>query len=137
MPLPDSGLLTKKQLKVLELRSKGLTQREAAKELNTTRANISMIEWRARRRLAQARHTLRAYDTMQEDLRVEIREGTKLVDIPTKVLKVCDRRHVHLTATVVDVIKVIKSTKPYCITDGKVSQKFSLRIDRSGAIRAE
>jgi|SRR5208283_4392635 len=132
----ETGVLTKKQLRVLELRSKGSTQREVAKQLGTTRANISMIEWRARRRLAKARNTIRAYDMMQEDFKVEIREGTKLVDVSAKVLIACDKRHVHLQSTIADILKVIKS-KPDYIRDGRVSRRILLRVDRDGNLRSE
>src|SRR5208283_2765634 len=108
----ETGVLTKKQLRVLELRSKGFTQREVSRQLGTTRANISMIEWRARRRLAKARDTIRAYEMMQEDFEVEIRKGTKLADVSAKVFNTCNKRHVHLRSTIVDIIKVIKSLKP-------------------------
>jgi len=133
----ETGVLTKKQLKVLELRSKGLTQNEVARQLATTRANISMIEWRARRRLAKAKDTIRAYELMQEDFKVEIREGTKLADISAIVLKACDKRHVHLRSTIVDVVKVIKSLKPDCISDGMVIRKIALRVDKNGSLRSE
>ncbi len=96
-----------------------------------------MIEWRARRRLAKARETIRAYELMQEDFKVEIREGTKLADVSAIVLNACDKRHVHLRSTIVDIIKVIKSLKPDCISDGRVSRKILLRVDRDGSLRSE
>ena len=133
----ETGVLTKKQLKILELRSKGLTQRETARKLGTTRANVSMIEWRARRRLAKARETIRAYEMMREDFKVEIREGTKLAEVSAKILKACDKRHVHLRSTVVDIIHVIKSLKPDCIREGRVSRKILLRVDRDGNLLSE
>jgi HTH-type transcriptional regulator, fmd operon transcriptional regulator len=60
-----SGLFNQKQLKILRLRARGLTQLKVAKELGTSRANISMIEWRARRKLQKARETIRAYERLQ------------------------------------------------------------------------
>jgi len=131
------GVLTKQQLSVLELRSKGLTQREIARELDTTKANISMIEWRARRKIMLARETIRAYELMKGDLRIEIGEGTKLAGIRTKVLDMCDRRQVQLRSTVPDIIDVIKSLKPDCIEDGRVSRKILLRIGRRGDLHSE
>ena len=137
MPSSEAGVLTNKQLKVLELRSKGLTQREAARQLGTTRANVSMIEWRARKRLAKARDTIRAYELMQEDFEVGIREGTKLADVSAIILRICNKRHVHLRSTIVDIIKVIKSLKPDCIKDGRLNRKILLRIDREGDLSSE
>lgn len=38
------GLLTEKQYRILELRSKGYTQAQIAKILSTSRSNVSMLE---------------------------------------------------------------------------------------------
>jgi len=94
-----------------------------------------MIEWRARRRLAEARATIRAYELMQEDFKIEIRKGTKLSDVPAKVLNACDKRQVNLRSTDLDIMKDIKSSEPDCIKDGRVIRKISLTVDRNGTIR--
>jgi HTH-type transcriptional regulator, fmd operon transcriptional regulator len=63
--LANESLLNQKQWKILKLRSRGLTQLQTAKKLGTSRANVSMIEWRARKKLDKARETIQAYDALQ------------------------------------------------------------------------
>jgi len=58
------GLLKQKQWKILELRAKGFTQLETAKKLGTSRANVSMIEYRAKKKLERARETIQIYETL-------------------------------------------------------------------------
>jgi HTH-type transcriptional regulator, fmd operon transcriptional regulator len=59
------NLFNRRQWKILKLRANGLTQLETARKLRTSRANISMIEWRAKQKLKKARETLQAYEALQ------------------------------------------------------------------------
>ena len=71
------GLFNQKQWKILELRARGVTQLETAKKLGTSRANISMIEWRAKKKLDKARETIQIYEALQSSHRVSVDKGTK------------------------------------------------------------
>ena len=53
----------------MELRARGFTQLETAKKLGTSRANVSMIECRAKKKLKKARETLRIYDILHSSYR--------------------------------------------------------------------
>ncbi len=72
------SLFNQKQWKILELRARGFTQLETAKKLGTSRANVSMIEWRARRKLDKARATIQVYENLQSSRRVSVDRVTKL-----------------------------------------------------------
>ena len=63
------SLLNHKQWKILELRARGLTQSETARKLRTSRANVSMIEWRAKKKLDRARETIRTYDVLKSSMK--------------------------------------------------------------------
>ncbi len=58
------GPFNEKQWKILKLRARGFTQRETAKKLGTSRANVSMIECRLRRKLEKARETVNTYESL-------------------------------------------------------------------------
>ena len=131
------GLLTKKQLKVLELRSKGLSQAESARELGTTRANVSMIEWRARRNILKARQAVQAYEQMLMDFRIEIPKGTKLENISVIVLKACGKQHVNLQSSIEDVIRIVMSLKPNCVVGERTGRAISFRVGKNGKLLAE
>ena len=72
------GLFNQKQLKILKLRARGFTQIETAKELGTSRANVSMIEWRARKKLDKARETIQAYEALQSSHTVSVDKGNQI-----------------------------------------------------------
>ena len=50
--------LTSKEIQVLELRSKGLTQKEVAKKLGISQAAVSHFEKNALRKIDEAKKTL-------------------------------------------------------------------------------
>ncbi|MGI0085876.1 MAG: Tfx family DNA-binding protein, partial [Nitrososphaerales archaeon] len=81
-----SDLFTSNQFLILKLRSRGLTQLQTARQLETSRANVSMIEHRARNKLEKARATLRAYESIQSTHSVKVGAGTRLQEIPSFVL---------------------------------------------------
>ncbi len=71
-----------KQLKILKLRARGFTQRETAKKLGTSRANVSMVEWRLRKKLEKARETINAFESLLLSQKISVRksktgEGTR------------------------------------------------------------
>lgn len=52
-------MLTDKEIRVLELRQKGLTQVEVARRLGITQAAVSNFEKNAYRKIAEAKETLK------------------------------------------------------------------------------
>lgn len=85
------GFLTERQLEVLRLRREGLTHREIAEKLGTSRENVVMLEKRAIRKLELAKATLRFASTLGHCGKVELNPGTRMVDIPRKVLDEADK----------------------------------------------
>lgn len=51
-------MLTEKEIQVLELRAKGLTQKEVSKKLDISQAAISHFEKNALKKISEAKKTL-------------------------------------------------------------------------------
>lgn len=128
------GLFTTNQFQVLKFRSEGLTQVQTARALGTSRANVSMIELRARRRLDQARDTIRAYESVLSSHSVEVKRGTRLQQIPEIVLHEGDRYGIHLKSNIVDIIRMVKSLKPSCVAAGTTSRRILFTFSQSGKL---
>ncbi len=128
------GLLNQKQYMILRLRAKGLTQLETAHELGTSRANVSMIEWRARRKIEMARETLQAYESLQSSHALTVEKGTKLAEVPLMVLHEGDRRHVHIQSDLVEIVRLVRAVKPNCVRDGKTIRRITVRINERGKL---
>ncbi len=128
------GLFTPNQFHVLKFRSEGLTQVQTARALGTSRANVSMIELRARRKLGQARDTIRAYESVLSSHSVEVKKGTRLQQIPELVLHEGDRYGIHLQSNIVDIIRMVKSLKPPCVASGTTSSRLLFTFSQRGKL---
>lgn len=129
------GILTEGQYRVLVCRGKGMTQQETAVELGKTRANVSMIESRARRRVELADRTLEAYRSTLTDHILTVPKGTRFYDIPSAVLREGDRWGVHLKSNIVDIVRMVNETKPSCLEGGKTKRSIHFVFNRAGKLR--
>ena len=131
-----TGLFNQKQLKILKFRARGFTQLETAKELGTTRAYVSMIEWRARKKLDKARETIQAYEALQSSHKVLVPKGTKLAEVPLIVLHEGDRHHIHVRSDIVEIVRLVKALKPSAAKDGKTTRDLEIMINERGKLQA-
>ena len=112
-----------------------MTQSETARELHTTRANISMIELRARKKIRQARESLLAYQATLTDHSVRIPKGTRLYDIPSAVLGEGDRFGIHMQSNIVEIIRMAKSARPLCLEGGRTIRPITFVFNQKGKLR--
>ncbi len=128
------GLFNQKQLKILKFRARGFTQLETAKELGTTRANVSMIEWRARKKLDKARETIQAYEALQSSHVVSVEKGTKLAEVPVMVLHEGDKRHIHIRSDIIEIVRLVKAMKPAVVREGRLLRGLRFKINERGKL---
>jgi HTH-type transcriptional regulator, fmd operon transcriptional regulator len=128
------GLFNQKQLKILKLRARGFTQIETARELGTSRANVSMIEWRARKKLDKARETIQAYESLQSSHTVSVDKGTKLAEVPLIVLHEGDKRHIHIKSDIIEIVRLVKALKPVVVREGKILRGLEFKINERGKL---
>ena len=126
--------LTEVQYQVMLLRGRGLTQAETAKQLKTTRANVSMIELRARRRVAEARRTLEAFQSTLVEHSIRIPKGTRFYEVPAMVLKEGDRWGIHLQSNLVDIIRMVRQIRPTCLEGGRTTRALSFAFNPAGKL---
>ena len=128
------GFLNQKQYRILKLRARGFTQLEAAKELGTTRANVSMIESRARKKIQRARETLEAFESLQTSHSIVVEKGLKLAEVPRAVLHEGDRHHIHVQSDLVEIVRLVRAVKPSCVQDGKITRKIAIKMNERGKL---
>ncbi len=74
--MSGDSFLTEQQIRILRLRAQGgLKQSEIAELLGTSRANVSILERRALRKIEKARNTLLLWEQINSRLSVEVRKG--------------------------------------------------------------
>jgi len=128
------SFLTNTQIKVLKLRKKGLTQEEIAKMMDTSRANISMIEKRAKENVEKAKNTLKIYNDIIAPVKIIIKEGTDVFDIPKMVFKISDENDIHVKYSSLEILDLINKNAKECIDKRIVKKPFVINILESGEI---
>jgi HTH-type transcriptional regulator, fmd operon transcriptional regulator len=134
-PKLQLGYLTEKQFRILELRSRGFSQIEIARELNLSRASVSMIEGRAKKKVEKAKQTLKICNLIQTQHDITIEAGVRLLEIPMLVLQAADREGIHLRSNMVDILKMIKSRASNSLSpEGRTIKKLALSFNERGKL---
>ncbi len=88
--------LTRAQLRVLEFRAKGISQTEVARKLKTSRANVCILERRAKENIRRARETLRLATKIQAPVTVRIRPDEDIFIASKRLFRAADRAKIRV-----------------------------------------
>ncbi len=119
---------------VLRLRRSGLTQEEIARRIKTTRANVSLIEKRARENIDRSRETLKEWESIVSPVRVAIKKGTDVIKIPELVFAEADKQSIHVKSNSLDLITRIKKEKGNVISNRTLDEDMEIDITDSGEV---
>ena len=132
--MSNKSFLTKRQVMVLRLRQSGLTQEEIARRIKTTRANVSLIEKRARENIDRSRETLKEWESIVSPVRVAIKKGTDVIKIPELVFAEADKQGIHVKSNSLDLITRIKKEKGNVISNRTLDEDMEIDITDSGEV---
>ncbi len=133
----NTNLLTDRQIQVLKLRSRGITQERVARQLQTTRENISILESRARRNIKKAKATIEMLEDLGMATRIMIKPETPVLEISKIILKKADDANVRLQLDCVDLLEKIKIKAKNKIKAKKVVQPISVVLLPYGDLLVE
>ena len=128
------SFLTKRQIMVLRLRQSGLTQDEIARRIKTTRANVSLIEKRAKENIDRSRETLKEWESIVSPVRITIKKGTDVMKIPEIVFSEADKGGIHVKANSLDLIARIKKEKGSAISNRTLEEDMEVDITDTGEV---
>ncbi len=126
------GFLTELQLRVVKLRAKGMSLREVAAVIGTSHQNVSVAERRARENVRAAEETILAYRVATAAVKVIIREGTHLADVPRVVMEECDRAGVRLKGDFTLIFKLLRFSRTRCVDGNTLSRPVIVLVDKEG-----
>lgn len=132
----DSGFLTEKQLKILELRAQGYKQREIAELLGTTRENVAILEKRARENVEKARRTIIAFESLSP-VKVLLEEGEDLFSAPEKILRIADRHGIKVVHNKTSLIGMLRRHAGSRIQGNRIAGRVVVNLLRSGRVIVE
>jgi Tfx family DNA-binding protein len=122
----NTNLLTDRQIQVLKLRSRGITQERVARQLKTTRENVSILESRARRNIKRAKATIEILEDLGMATRIMIKPDTPVLEISKLILKKADDANVRLQLDCIDLLEKIKIKAKNKIKAKKVVSPISV-----------
>ncbi len=131
------GLLTEKQLKVLQLRRKGLSYREIAKLFKTSEENIYILEKRALTNIRKARETIEALKLMDMAVELKIPRGVKLSELPSRIYRVADGHGIKLNFNYVELLKEVADKVGEKLGDKMVLEDIMVYIFWDGSMIVE
>ena len=111
-----------------------MSQAETAEELHTTRANVSMIEWRARKKVEAARQILREYESTLTNHSVTVEKGSRPQEIPSLVLGDADKFGIHIQSNIVEIIRLVKALRPPVLENGMTTRPMTFVFNQRGKL---
>jgi Tfx family DNA-binding protein len=133
----NTNLLTDRQIQVLKLRSRGITQERVARQLKTTRENVSILESRARRNIKRAKATIEILEDLGMATRITIKPDTPVLEMSKLILKKADDANVRLQLDCIDLLEKIKIKAKNKIKAKKVISPISVVLLPYGDLLVE
>ena len=113
------SFLTEQQVEVLRQRREGKTQAEIAELLGTSRANVSLLEGRAKDNIERARETLREWEEISAPVKLRFPEGTDILEVPKEVFDATDENEIKIKS---DMLSLLARLKAEC--SGKLNNRI-------------
>jgi Tfx family DNA-binding protein len=128
----SATFLTDRQVEILKMKKKGMTQADIAKIERTTRGNICIIEKTALRNVERANNTIKLYKTLEAPVWLTIPVGTDLLDVPKMVFKAADKKRVKISIDSAMIIVKLKTQVPYKMHGRLITNEIDISADQHG-----
>jgi len=132
--MPKNTFLTEAQAQVLELRAKGLTQAKIARKLRTSRANVCILERRARDNIARAERTLKLAEKLRAPVVLEIKQGDDILEVPKRLFKAADAAKILVKLGTPDIIAKIREGARDKLHGRSATQSFDVVLTSKGEV---
>lgn len=130
------GFFTEQQVRVLKLRSRGLSLRQIAKIAGTSHQNIAIAEKRAIEKVRLAEKTILLYKLIYSPIRIVIEENTRLIEIPRIIIDEADKRNIHVRGDFTLIYKTLRYKTPDHVQGQKTVKPILVLIGKDGTIDA-
>ncbi|HIP89112.1 MAG TPA: Tfx family DNA-binding protein [Thermococcus paralvinellae] len=127
------SFLTEQQIRILQLRARGLKQSEIAELLGTSRANVSILEHRALEKIEKARNTLLIWEQINSKISIKIKKGEDIFTVPDKLFKKADELKIKVPYSTAEIIAFLVEHAP--IYDRIAKRDFTLFLDAQDMLK--
>ena len=126
--------LTDKQIEILRLKKKGMSQADIARSMKTTRGNICIIENTALKNIEKAKNTIKFYRALEAPIWMTVPAGSDLYDIPEKLFKAADKKRIKIAIDSAMVIVKIKTEAQEKVHGRLTVDEIDISVDDYGNI---
>jgi Tfx family DNA-binding protein len=126
--------LTDKQIEILRLKKKGMSQADIARSLKTTRGNICIIENTALKNVEKAKNTIKFFKALEAPIWLTVAAGTDLYDIPEKLFKAADKKRIKINIDAAMVIVKVKTEAQDKVHGRLTVDEIDVSVDNYGNI---
>ena len=126
--------LTDKQIEILKLKKKGMSQADIARKLKTTRGNICIIEGTAQKNIEKAKNTLKLFKTLEAPVWVTIAPGVDIYEAPELLFNEADKKRIKIAVDSAMVLVKIKTEVPDKVKGRITIDDIDISADESGNI---
>jgi len=127
--------LTKRQWRVVKLRSTGLTQAQVARKLRTTRENVTILEHRANENLKAAKATLAVMEGLSGSKQLVIPAGTSIFEATSMILRKADTLGIRVKMNADSILASLRSKCKGSIRGHHLIAAIMLRIEHDGTFK--
>jgi len=99
--------LTKKQFEILKMKIAGKSLSEIARELRTSRANVSSIAKTAEENIRKSKNTLKLVEMINWSIKIDVRAGSNVYEISEKVFREADKRKIKISHNYSELVRMI------------------------------
>lgn len=131
----ESTILTDRQIEVLELRERGLTQRDVAERFDTTDANVSAIERAAEQNVEKARRTLELVRTVRSPVQFSVSPGRSFDDVVASVYEHGDEAGIKIAYCRPELYTHLYGVLEECAERNELTAPVDIGITNEGEVR--
>ncbi len=125
--------LTNKQFEILKKKIAGKSLSEIAKEMHTSRANISSIAKTAEGNVKKSRNTLKLVELINWSIKIDVKAGANIYEISEKVFREADRKKIKISHNYSELVRLItEALGTTRLRRRKALNNFSVVVSKDG-----
>ena len=131
----SNTVVTPRQLRVMRLRSRGLTQAQVAKRLGTSRLNVTILERRAQINLNAAKATIMALEDLSGSKELIIPNGTSVFEATSMILRKADVLRIKVKKNADSILATLRAKRKGSIRGHHLCAPLRVKINPDGTIK--
>ena len=131
----SNTVITPRQLRVMRLRSRGLTQAQVAKRLGTSRLNVTILERRAHLNLNAAKATIVAMEDLSRSKELVIPNGTSVFEATSMILRKADVMKIKVQVNADSILATLRTKRKGSIRGHHLCAPLRVKINSDGTIK--